>query len=412
MKIAYFDCFSGASGDMMLGALAHAGLDEHWLKAEMKKVRLDGYVLDFKKTTRHGLSGVQAVVKTQSAQHPRGFWDIKRLVERSALTPATKAIAIRIFHDLARVESRIHGVAMEKIHFHEIGAVDSLVDIIGTVAGLEKMGIEKVYASRIPLGSGFVDCQHGRLPVPAPATVELLKGVPVYDGGFTTEVTTPTAAAILKNVVVRFGSLPEMTVETTGYGFGTKDLGAVNGLRVMVGTAAGDVDFDETVFQLETNIDDMNPQLYDHACERLREAGCLEVFLTPVQMKKNRPGILLTAVADRDHLERAVELILTETTSIGLRIKEVGRRKLDRVVKNVPTPFGPVDVKISSRQGRIMNIAPEYESCKMLARHNDVPLKQITQEAHKAALRRYGARPAAAAQQIRSPGRSRPRTPR
>jgi uncharacterized protein (TIGR00299 family) protein len=380
MKIAYFDCFSGISGNMILGALIDAGLDLKELELELRKLRISGFELHAERTERQGISGTKFKVEISERQVERHLKDITQLIDQSDLSDAVKELSNKIFKQLASIEAKIHNKGVEEIHFHEVGGLDSIIDVIGSVVGIKKLGIDAVWSSKIHVGTGFVECQHGVLPVPAPATLELLKGIPIYSRAIATELVTPTGACILKNLSRSFGVMPEMKVEKIGYGAGTKDLKIPNLLRVYVGeTSDGEYDKDEVIL-VETNIDDMNPELFDYACEMLLNQGALDVFMTSILMKKNRPATMLSVLAPPDRMDRILSTIFAETTTLGVRIHRVERKKLVRETISVRTRFGEIKVKVSRVGEQIQNVAPEYEECKEMAIRQNVPLREVYDE--------------------------------
>ncbi|MCI0528378.1 MAG: nickel pincer cofactor biosynthesis protein LarC, partial [Nitrospira sp.] len=322
MKVAYFDCFSGASGNMILGALLDVGLPLEELQAELNKLPFSGYKILVNKVQRKGVFGTHVEVKTQEEPEHRHLSDILDLLDRSTLIPMLKDQAKQIFLRIAEVEADIHQMPMEEVHFHEVGAMDSIVDIVGAVCGFHKLGIERVYVSRFTLGRGFVDCAHGRIPLPAPATLALLKDKPVFYSDIEGELVTPTGAAILTTLGTGFGDAPTMILQSVGYGAGTKDFSIPNVLRLCIGELQEEAEH-ERVVVIETNIDDMNPQFYEYVIDRLFKAGALDVYLTPVLMKKSRPGTLLTVVCIPPLLQEISTLILQETTTLGVRWQEM-----------------------------------------------------------------------------------------
>ncbi len=386
MTIAYFDCFSGASGDMILGALIDAGLSPRLLREELKKLRLPTVRLTVSRVLRAGIRATR--VKVEGKKEPRShrnLTELLRILDRSGLEPEIKEKSEAIFRRIATVEAEIHRKPVEEIHFHEVGGLDSVVDIVGAVWGFSQMGFQKVYVSKVNVGSGFVHCEHGMLPVPAPATLGLMKGRPIYSSGVERELLTPTGAAILTTLGSEFGVMPLMRVDKIGYGAGRDDLPHPNVLRIMVGSPEFQVGV-EKVYVIETNIDDMNPQLYDHIMERLFSMQVLDVFLTPIQMKKNRPATLLTVIAEPDQMPRITEFLLKETTTLGLRWRHEERAKADREIVSLPTRFGKIRFKVA-RWGRdVVNVSPEYEDCRMAARRNEASLKAVFEEARKVAL--------------------------
>lgn len=374
-KIAYFDCCSGISGDMVLGALIDCGLDIKVLRKELAKLPVKDYSISVSKDERHHITGVNFCVRFKESRLHRTFKEIKILISRSRFSQRVKGLSISIFETLAKAEAKVHGCKADDVHFHEVGAVDSIIDIVGTAIAVEYLGIEKVYASSLPLGSGWVNASHGKMPVPAPATLEILKDVPIAKSIVASELTTPTGAAIIKTLAEDFGSMPHMRIEKTGYGIGDKNFKEIpNILRVVIGK--GDA-CSERLFVLETNIDDMNPQIYDYLMSRLFKKGALDVFLIPIQMKKGRPAILLKALCNENKKDMLMNIIFEETTTIGIRSYEVDRRCLERNIKEVSTPYGKVKVKVSEKGGRLINIQPEYEDCKKIAEKENIPLKEV-----------------------------------
>jgi uncharacterized protein (TIGR00299 family) protein len=379
MKVAYFDCFSGASGDMILGSLLDAGLDINDLKKELSKLNLSGYEILTKKENRKGISGIKFSVKLMHDHKHRNLDDICQIIDTSSIDNDVKNQSKSIFQRLAVTEAKIHDKSVDEIHFHEVGAVDAIVDIVGTVVGLRLLRIQEVHSSRLHLGTGFVECAHGTLPVPAPATLELVKGIPVYSTGIEEELVTPTGAAILSTLSRSFGQIPCMRIEKSGYGLGSRDISIPNVLRVIIGETEKDLE-EDTVQLIETNIDDMNPQFYDHVMELLYHNGAKEVFLTPVYMKKNRPGTLLSAIASPENVDSLVHVILRETTTLGVRISDVKKRKiLTRKSALIETELGKVRVKISGN-GDKKTIQPEYEDCKKLAKKHNIPIREVFDE--------------------------------
>ena len=385
MRIAYFDCFSGASGDMILGSLIDAGLSARLLKEELKKLRIPTIHLKVKKVLKSGLSATQVIVegKSEKKSH-RNLKEILRIVERSGVEAKVKERSKEIFKRIASVEANIHQTQMEEVHFHELGGLDSIVDIVGSVWGIQKLGIEKILVSKVNVGGGFVKCEHGILPVPAPATLSLMEGKPIYSSGVERELLTPTGAAILTTLGTEFGSMPPMKVERIGYGAGRDNLPHPNLLRLIIGTSESSLPR-ERVTVVETNIDDMNPQFYDYVMERLLAIEVLEVFITPILMKKNRPGHLLTIICPSEKLPFVTKFLLRETTTLGLRWHEEEREKSDREILSEETKYGKIRFKLARWEGRIVNLSPEYDDCKRLALENRVPLKEIFEEAKRVA---------------------------
>lgn len=379
MKTAYFDCFSGISGNMVLGALLDAGLNFNELKKKLKGLRLTAYGLRLKKTKKNGIASSYFEVEVKAGldrpQH-RGLNSITALIKKSSLSSSVKTKSIDIFTRLAKAEAKIHGVSINKIHFHEVGAVDAIVDIVGAVCALEIMEIEEIYCSPLPVSRGYINCAHGILPVPAPATAELIKNLPTYNSNFEGELVTPTGAAIITALAKEFGPFPEMRIKSIGYGAGKADLDQPNALRVFIGETS-DKNNAEDIFSIETNIDDMNPQIYEDVFEKLFEKGALDVYMTNITMKKGRPGILLTALSKKTDIEALSNIILTHTTALGIRIARFQRHILDRTTETIDTKYGKIRVKIGIRDGKPVNIQPEYEDCRKAAKKHGVPLKNI-----------------------------------
>lgn len=375
MKIAYFDCCAGISGDMVIGALIDSGLDVKTLQRELNKLPVKGFSISASREARHHIAGTRFKVKFKESRHHRTFADIKDLINKSTLSAKVKELSATVFLILAKAEAKVHGCKVDDVYFHEVGAVDSIVDIVGTGIGIEQLGIEKIYSSPLPMGSGWVETSHGRMPVPAPATLELFKGVSVVSSPVASEITTPTGAAIIKTLAQGFGDMPRMKIESIGYGIGDKDFKEIpNILRLVIGQGSGG---SEKLLMIETNIDDMNPQIYEYLMTRLFKKGALDVFLIPIQMKKGRPAILLKVLCPENKKELIIDAIFEETTTIGIRTYEVDRCCLERSMKEVSTPYGKVKVKVSQRDGKPINIRPEYEDCKKIAAKKNVPLKQV-----------------------------------
>ena len=385
MRIAYFDCFSGASGDMILGSLIDAGLDPKGLRETLEKLRIPTVRLKVKRVLKGGLAATRVIVEGRGEErHHRSLQEILRIVKRSGLEAEIKEKSREVFERIASVEAKIHQVAMEEVHFHELGGLDSIVDIVGAVWGIRQMGIEKIYVSRVNVGGGFVKCEHGVLPVPAPATLSLMKGKPIYSSGAERELLTPTGAALLTTMGSEFGSMPVINVERIGYGAGRDDLPHPNLLRLIIGASAP-ASAKERVIVVETNIDDMNPQIYDYVMEKLLAMEVLEVFITPILMKKNRPGHLLTVICSSEKLPTVTKFLLRETTTLGLRWHEEERAKAEREIVPLKTKYGKIRFKVARWEGKVINLSPEYEDCKKLATEKGIPLKEIFEEARKEA---------------------------
>ena len=432
--IAYFDCFSGISGDMVLGALVDAGADLRAIEAELRKLNLPGWTISAKKVQRRAIFGTHVTVGVEGeaiserfpdrnlasgAKAPRqydgtaaglkprpsdphershsddaghghahthehghrGLVEIVRMVDAAGLAPRAAERAKKIFRRLGEAEAHVHQVPIEKVHFHEVGAVDSIIDIVGAAIGFELLGIDEFACSSLDVGGGQVKTAHGLLPVPAPATAELLRGAPTHSSGIQRELVTPTGAAIATTLATRYAEIPPMTLRAIGYGAGTADLAEKpNVLRLLIGDRAADEPgeyWGAPVTVIETNLDDMSPQIYGYFVERALAAGALDVFSTPAQMKKNRPGLLVTLLSETENVARLIDLVFRETTTIGVRTYEVRRKTLEREFVQVETPFGEVRMKLSRMNGTILNAAPEYEDCQRIAASRGVPLKQV-----------------------------------
>ena len=450
MRIAYLECFSGMSGDMFLGALIDAGVPPQVLEETVAALNV-GARLEISRVVRSGISASKVDVwvdgekdlpreeywgkpeqdvaraplrqaqgrlspaKTQhehgphndheyssdsgisqagapaphehSHEHGRGLAEIRAIIGKAAISDTAKKTAIAIFEALGAAEAKIHANSIEKVHLHEVGAVDAMVDIVCASVGTEALGVDEIVCSPLNVGGGTVKCAHGTFPVPAPATVELLKDAPVYSSGVQAELVTPTGAAIVKILARRFSAFPEMKIEKSGYGAGTRDFpGHPNVVRLTVGEAASVLaakTASETVSVLEANIDDLNPQVFGYVMDRLLEEGALDAFGVPVQMKKNRPGMLLTVLCKPEDTSKLTELIFAETTTLGVRRRDEVRQTLARRWENVRTQWGEVRIKIASMNGTVTNYAPEYEDCRRIAAEHRVPLKTVMQEASR-----------------------------
>jgi pyridinium-3,5-bisthiocarboxylic acid mononucleotide nickel chelatase len=391
MKYAYFDCFSGISGDMTLGALLDAGVPIEQLRAELQGLNLPGWELTAEKVWKNGMAATYAKVRSQDVQTHRSLSTILGIIEKSSLAPSVKDRAAAIFKKLGDAEAAVHDVPIEKIHFHEVGAVDAIVDIVGTCIGFAAVGIESFACSALNVGGGAAKMAHGVLPVPAPATAHLLLGKPTYSNGVQKELVTPTGAAIVATLCASFGPQPPMTVTAIGYGAGTADLeGQPNVLRLMVGEVAEKrvAAESETIRVLEANLDDMNPQIYGYFLEKALATGALDVFATPVQMKKNRPGMLVTVLCKPEDEAKFHEMLFAETTTLGVRTYTAERRVLARQWETVHTSFGEVRIKVARLNGHISQASPEFEDCRKLAAAKNVPLQRVME----AALREWNSR--------------------
>lgn len=376
MEIAYFDCFSGISGDMILGSLIDLGLDIEYLKNEFKKINISGYEINAEKIKKRDISCIKVNITVKDKQKHRSLKEINALIDKSELNPEVKKKSKDIFLKLAKAESKVHNIDIDKIHFHEIGAIDSILDIIGAVIGLDKLNLKKIYCSTIPVGRGFVKSAHGKLPIPAPATSELLKGIPTYSTKVEGELVTPTGAAIISSLTESFGEMPLIQIEKIGYGAGKSDFDHPNLLRIFVGESLENYDTD-VVNVIEVNIDDMNPEYYEVVFEKLLKNGALDVYLTNIQMKKNRPGIKLSIITPLEITNQLTDIIFNETTTFGIRIYKTHRKKLLVEKVKVKTKYGEITIKIGKTKDEIKLISPEYEDCKKLAQENNVSLKEI-----------------------------------
>jgi uncharacterized protein (TIGR00299 family) protein len=386
MRIGYFDCFSGCSGDMILGTLVDAGLPLAELQAALDGLHVPGIQLSEETVKRGAFRGTLVRVKTEERGHPhRHLADILRILEAADLPAAVRTDASRIFQRLAEAEASAHGVAVEKIHFHEVGALDSIADIAGAAWGIRRLGLEAIHVSPINLGSGFITGAHGKMPVPAPGTAALLVGLPAYGSDVPAELTTPTGAAILATLAGGHGPMPAMTVGRVAYGAGQREIAALpNLLRLIIGDAATGLDRDQIAI-LEANIDDMNPQFFEPLLDRLFEAGALDVSLAPLVMKKSRPGTLLTVLAEPADADRLASLVLAHSTTFGVRCRTAGRWKRPRDFVTVPTPYGSVRIKRGWEGDRLSILAPEYEDCRRLALAASVPVQVVYDAAQQAA---------------------------
>ncbi len=378
MKVLFIDCFSGISGDMLLGALVDAGLSPEDLKRELDRLGLDGYDIFFEKTTHHGLSGVRAHVKVGDCSVHRNLADIETIITSSSLDRTIQEDAIAVFRRLAEAEAAVHGVTVDKIHFHEVGALDAVVDIVGTVCGLKLLGIDVVFASEFRFGTGTVTCAHGVLPVPVPAVVRLTRGFPARITSLEGELTTPTGAAIVTTLAREVGAEPSLVIESSGYGFGSRERpkGEIpNTLRVLIGRMAGPGEAEE-VFLLETNLDDVIGQDAGYLMERCFEAGALDVFHTAIQMKKSRPGIKISVLAARPQLDRVRGIVVAESGTLGVRVTRCGRHVASRSMENVSTSLGTVRVKRFAFPGTPERYTVEYDDLARIARDKGIPLRE------------------------------------
>ena len=423
MRIAYLECFSGISGDMFLGAMVDAGVPAALLEKTVGELNV-GARLEISRVVRSGIAATKVDVWVNGEKdlpreeywehehhglthshpgetragapaphghsHGLGLTEIQKIISTASISEGAKKNAIAIFDALGRAEAKIHDTSIESVHFHEVGAVDAMVDIVCAAVGAEALGVDDIISSPLNVGGGIVKCAHGTFPVPAPATVEILADAPVYSSGLQAELVTPTGAAIVKTLASRFATFPEMKIEKSGYGAGSRDFpGHPNVVRLTVGEAAATLaakTASETITVLEANLDDLNPQVFGYVMDRLLKEGALDAFGMPVQMKKNRPGTLLTVLCKPEDASKLTQLIFTETTTLGVRRRDEVRQTLARRWESVRTPWGEVRIKIASMNGTVTNYAPEYEDCRRIAAEHHVPLKTVMQEAARAYL--------------------------
>ncbi len=385
MKIAYFDCLSGISGDMTLAALVDAGVDLAAIQAGIDSLGLPECRLVAAEVKRKGFRALHVTVEHSPEHTHRHLHHITAMIDRSRLTTPQKELATMIFGKLAQAEAKVHGSTIEKVHFHEVGAVDSIADIVGAAIGLDLLGVERIEASPVPTGRGFVEIAHGRCSIPAPATAELLTGIPLAESSVEAELTTPTGAAILATLCDAFGPLPAMRIGRIGYGAGTRELtGQPNILRLIVGETVDDSPGLDQVWVLETNLDDVSGELIGYCASRLWETGALDVYTTPIQMKKNRPGVILSVLCEAAEIEKIEAILFRETTTLGVRRWPVSRKKLDRRRHEVTTPWGAIDGVLALMPGHPPSFSPEYETCRRLAADQNVPLRLVIEAAQKA----------------------------
>ncbi|HYG73821.1 MAG TPA: nickel pincer cofactor biosynthesis protein LarC [Planctomycetota bacterium] len=388
-RLLYIDPFSGVAGDMFIGALLDLGLDQAKLHYELAKLQLSGYRLSAKSVMRGAMSGTKFDVEIDaSVKTYRNYSDIKKIIADSALSQRVKEQSLNAFAVLAQAEARIHNLPLEQVHFHEVGALDSIVDMVGACIGLELLGVNEVHCGPVALGSGgYVKCDHGLVPVPAPATLEIMKDIPLRKTSIEKELTTPTGAALVKALVKQFGPLPPMRVEKIGYGAGTRvEQPVPNILRVVLGTVEAAESTGDSILEISANIDDATPETLGHLSDLLLSAGVLDVFFTPIQMKKSRPAAMLSVLAEEHQLDVIADLIFRESTSFGLRYQKQSRLKLARKSISVETPFGSVKVKLGEWKGQLVSIHPEYDDCRARAAEKGVALREVI-DAAKAAAR-------------------------
>jgi pyridinium-3,5-bisthiocarboxylic acid mononucleotide nickel chelatase len=432
-RILYLDCFSGISGDMMVGALIDLGVDLQYIKNELKNLDIGGYELKSSKVKVNAIYATRFQVNAKKDQPPRSYKDIKNLIDSSRLQPTIKKLALKIFEKIAEAEARVHNQKTEDVHFHEIGALDSIIDITATAAALDSLKLDLIYARGVPLGSGIASTLHGKIPIPAPATVEILKGVPSYGGNFDFEVTTPTGAAIISTICHRFGKMPLMYIEKTGMGAGTRQCAAQNAhheamqstqrgtnhcsvrqdadqddnshqstthndaqdasygnelpnvLRLMLGTideeTSNEQNSESKLTLLSTNIDDCTPEVLAYLIEKLLESKVYDAWIEPIYMKKNRPAFKVCALCNYDKVGSIAEVFFSETSTLGIRMQQIGRITLERGVKTIKLPYGEVKLKVGILKGKEITFSPEFESCAEIARKLKKPLKEVYQDA-------------------------------
>lgn len=377
--IGYFDCFSGAAGDMILASMLSAGLPEDHLRSELAKLNVAGYQLEINHIKKQGFAAVKVDVHINDKPAHRHLHHITKIIDESSLADSIKSRSKQIFIRLAEAEAKVHGTTIEKVHFHEVGAIDAIVDIVGACIGVEALGLTQIVCSPIPTGSGNVKCDHGIMPVPAPATAELLRGIPIAECAEQGELLTPTGAAILGTLAESFGPLPPMITDRIGYGAGTRDgKTRANIIRLFVGQPATKAALlEDRVVILETNIDDAPGEEIGHAVDALFAAGALDVFTQPIHMKKNRPGVLLCVIAEESSADTCEAVIFANTPTFGVRRQTWSRRKLDRRIETVTTPYGDIRVKLGLRGAGVCLVAPEYEDCAAAAAKHKIPLRDV-----------------------------------
>ncbi len=378
MKVLFYDCFSGISGDMNLGAMLDLGIERSFLLKELDKLNLEGWSLVAEQDQRHGIHGTKVTVvqKKQKKTH-RHLSDIEHIIKNSGLDRKTKELSLRIFNKIAEAEAAVHGISPDEVHFHEVGAIDSIIDVVGAAVCFNALRVDAVFVSPVELGSGFVKCDHGKLPVPAPATAEIIKGIPVRKGGVDFEATTPTGAAILAALGTCFSDFPPFRTERTGYGIGHKDHPDVpNLLRVFLGEAE-EIFAGHDALLIECNIDDMNPEFYEHISEKLFEAGASDVFVSGILMKKGRPGNKLSVICEKGLADSLKEIIFLESTTVGIRTLAFRKDTLSRKSEIIKTVYGNVSVKRSFFKGKEVSCKPEFEECRKIASEKNIPVREV-----------------------------------
>jgi len=379
MKILYYDCFSGISGDMNLGAMIDIGIDKDFLADELNKLNLKGWEMIVNRDQRHGIGGTRVSIRQTRHEHAhRHLEDVEEIIGGTSLDDSVKKLSLKIFMKVAEAEAKVHGIPVEEVHFHEVGAVDSIIDIVGAAICYNALKVDRVYVSVVELGGGMVQCDHGKLPVPAPATVEILKGIPVRTGGVDFEATTPTGAAIIAALGTDFNTREPLRLGKTGYGVGQKDHHNVpNLLRVSLGESDTDIHTGHDALLIECNIDDMNPEIYEYLTEKLFRAGASDVFCTSLIMKKGRPGTGLHVICEESSADSIREIIFSESTSIGIRTIPFRKDTLIRKLETVKSKYGDIRLKRSFFKGREVSCKPEYEDCKRIAAEKGIPIKEV-----------------------------------
>ncbi|TFG42865.1 MAG: nickel pincer cofactor biosynthesis protein LarC [Bacteroidia bacterium] len=379
MKVLCYDCFSGISGDMNLGAMIDLGIDISYLNSELGKLNLRGWELVAGKDQRHGITGTKVTVRQTIHEHAhRHLSDIEKIIMESSLPEAVKKLSMNIFMKIATAEASVHGIGVDEVHFHEVVAIDSIIDIACAAICFNALNVGAVYVSEVELGGGFVNCDHGKLPVPAPATAEIIKGIPVRIGGVDFEATTPTGAAILSALGTKFSGRSHVKIEKTGYGVGHKDHPKVpNLLRVFLGETYETEGPGHKALLIESNIDDMNPEFYDHISDRLFKAGASDVYFSQIIMKKGRPGVVLNVICEHGLEDMVREIIFTESTTLGIRTSEFKKDTLAREFSKVDTVYGEVTIKRSFYRGNEVSVKPEYEECRRIASERNIPIKEV-----------------------------------
>ena len=385
-KIAYFDCMAGASGDMILGALVDAGLSEQDLQQGLDALKLSGFKLISQIVYKNGFRSTKVDIQVEDSLTERRLPDIETIIQESDLSDDIKHKSIAIFQRIGAVEAKIHGTTLQDVHLHELGGLDTIIDVVGTLLGLDILGVIRVLASPLPLSRGFTRGKHGAIPLPAPDTLALLEGVPVLGSDLDIELVTPTGAALLTSLAESFGPIPALKLVSTGYGAGTKDLPIPNIIRLLLGSQQSDANYIiETLVMLETNIDDLNPEFYDHIFARLFETGALDVWLSSIQMKKNRPGTLLVVLCKPKDEAALTSLLFNETSTLGIRKQIVERQSLSRTIETIETPYGSVRIKIAKINEKSKKISPEYEDCRRIAQKKGIPVIDVYNAAIMAA---------------------------